>query len=50
MHEAPATASEINSNHCDLYFYRGTAYVYDMQFEEAIKDYDKAIKLKPLYN
>lgn len=40
---------EMNPNYSDLYFHRGTAYLYDMKFDEAIKDYDKAIELEPLY-
>lgn len=40
---------ELNPNYSDLYFHRGTAYLYDMKFDEAIKDYDKAIELEPLY-
>lgn len=33
----------------DAYFHRGTAYFYDFKFDEAIKDYDKAIDREPLY-
>jgi antitoxin component YwqK of YwqJK toxin-antitoxin module len=40
---------ELNPNYSDLYFHRGTAYLYDMKFDEAIKDYDRAIELEPLY-
>lgn len=40
---------ELNPNYSDLYFYRGTAYLYAMKFDEAIKDYDRAIELEPLY-
>jgi antitoxin component YwqK of YwqJK toxin-antitoxin module len=42
-------AIELNPNYSDLYFHRGTAYLYDFKFDEAIKDYDKAIELEPLY-
>lgn len=40
---------ELNPKYSDLYFHRGTAYLYDMKFDEAIRDYDKAIVLEPLY-
>ena len=40
---------ELNPNYSDLYFHRGTAFLYDMKFDEAIRDYDKAIELEPLY-
>ncbi len=40
---------ELNPNYADLYFHRGTSYLYDMKFDEAIKDFDKAIALEPLY-
>jgi antitoxin component YwqK of YwqJK toxin-antitoxin module len=42
-------AIELNPNYSDVYFHRGTAYLYDFKFDEAIKDYDKAIDLEPLY-
>lgn len=42
-------AIQINPNYSDVYFHRGTAYLYDFKFDEAIKDYDKAIELEPLY-
>lgn len=40
---------ELNPKYADIYFHRGTAYLYDLKFEEAIKDFDKAIELEPLY-
>ena len=41
-------AIELNPNYSDAYFHRGTAYYYDFKFDEAVKDYDKAIELEPL--
>ena len=42
-------AIDLNPNYSDAYFHRGTAYLYDFKFDEAISDYDKAIELEPLY-
>jgi tetratricopeptide (TPR) repeat protein len=42
-------AIELRPGLSDLYFHRGTCYLYDFKFEEAIADYDKAIALEPLY-
>lgn len=42
-------AIELNSNLTENYFYRGTAYLYDFKFDEAVLDFDKAISLEPLY-
>ena len=40
---------QLNPNYSDLYFHRGTAYLYDMKFDEAIRDFDRAIQLEPFY-
>jgi antitoxin component YwqK of YwqJK toxin-antitoxin module len=42
-------AIELSPNFSDLYFHRSRAYLYDLQFDEAIADCDKAIEIEPLY-
>lgn len=42
-------AIELDSNLNDIYFNRGTAYLYDFKFDEAIIDFNKVIDLEPLY-
>jgi antitoxin component YwqK of YwqJK toxin-antitoxin module len=42
-------AETINNKYADLYFYRGTAQLNDLDFDAAIIDFDKAIELEPLY-
>jgi len=42
-------AISINSNYSDAYFYRGTAKLYNFDFDGAILDLDTAILLEPLY-
>jgi len=39
----------LNSKYADTYFYRGTAKLNDLDFDNAIADFDKAIQLEPLY-
>lgn len=42
-------AVELSPKYADVYFHRGTAYLYDLKFDEAIKDFDRAIDLEPFY-
>ncbi|MES2426175.1 MAG: hypothetical protein V4560_04350 [Bacteroidota bacterium] len=42
-------AEKLNSKYADLYFYRGTSKLDNMDFENALIDFDKAIELEPLY-
>jgi antitoxin component YwqK of YwqJK toxin-antitoxin module len=42
-------AIEINPNYSDVYFHRSRAYLYKLQFDQAIVDCDKAIELEPMY-
>ena len=42
-------AIELNPKYSDAYFHRGTAYLYNFEFDKALDDYDKAIELEPLY-
>lgn len=42
-------AEKLNSNYADIYFYRGTAKLDNMDFDNAVLDFDKAIALEPLY-
>lgn len=42
-------AEKLNSGYADLYFYRGTAKFDNLDFENAVIDFDKAIALEPLY-
>jgi len=42
-------AIELSPNFSDLYFHRSRAYLYDLQFDEAILDCNKAIEIEPLY-
>lgn len=42
-------AIELSPNFSDLYFHRSRAYLYNLQFDEAIADCDKAIEIEPLY-
>lgn len=42
-------AIELNASFSDIYFHRSRAYLYDLKFDEAITDCDKAIELEPLY-
>ncbi len=40
---------EINKNWADAYFARGTAKLEDLQFDEAIKDFDETLNIEPYY-
>ena len=42
-------AIELNPNFSELYFHRSRAYLYDLQFDQAIIDCNKAIEIEPLY-
>lgn len=42
-------ALELDPNFSDIYFHRSRAYLYDLKFDEAITDCNKAIALEPLY-
>lgn len=42
-------AEKLNDKYADLYFYRGTAKLDNMDFDNAVLDFDKAIELEPLY-
>jgi antitoxin component YwqK of YwqJK toxin-antitoxin module len=42
-------AEKLNNKYADVYFYRGTAKLDDLDFDSAILDFDKAITLEPLY-
>ena len=42
-------AIKLNSNYSDLYFYRGTAKLENLGFDESIVDFGKAVELEPLY-
>ena len=42
-------AEKLNANYADVYFYRGTAKLDNLDFDNAITDFDKAIELEPLY-
>ena len=36
-------------DYSDVYFHRSRAYLYDLKFDEALIDCDKAIEIEPLY-
>jgi antitoxin component YwqK of YwqJK toxin-antitoxin module len=42
-------AEKLNGKYADIYFYRGTAKLNNLDFDNAILDFDKAIELEPLY-
>jgi len=42
-------AEKLNSKYADVYFYRGTAKLDNLDFDNAVTDFDKAIELEPLY-
>ncbi|HWZ16627.1 MAG TPA: hypothetical protein VNW95_15415 [Mucilaginibacter sp.] len=42
-------AEKLNSKYSDIYFYRGTAKLDNLDFDNAIVDFDKAVELEPLY-
>jgi antitoxin component YwqK of YwqJK toxin-antitoxin module len=42
-------AEKLNNKYSDIYFYRGTAKLDNLDFDNAILDFDKAIELEPLY-
>lgn len=42
-------AEKFNNKISDLYFYRGTAKLDNLDFDNAVLDFDKAIVLEPLY-
>jgi antitoxin component YwqK of YwqJK toxin-antitoxin module len=42
-------AEKLNSKYSDMYFYRGTAKLDNLDFDSAILDLNKAIDLEPLY-
>lgn len=42
-------AIAINPNYSDVYFHRSRAYLYDLHFDQALIDCDKAIELEPMH-
>ena len=42
-------ALELYPNYSDIYFHRSRAYLYDLKFDEALIDCNKAIEIEPLY-
>jgi antitoxin component YwqK of YwqJK toxin-antitoxin module len=42
-------AIELNAKYSDVYFHRSRAYLYDLNFDQALVDCDKAIELEPMY-
>ena len=39
----------MNPRYSDVYFHRSRAYLYDLRFDEALIDCDRAIELEPMY-